>query len=71
MSELRNKKYICKTNCCVFGCSTRANRDEDITFNFISKKGVRSVNICNNLGIEKTIDFKKAWELILKSRKSL
>jgi len=42
-------------NCCVYGYSSRADRDKDISFHLIPKQGLRTVKIVNKLGIEELV----------------
>jgi len=60
-----------RTNCCVYGCSSRADQDKDISFHLIPKQGSRTVKIVNKLGIEEFVDIRKAWDKMLKSGKKL
>lgn len=60
-----------RTNCCVYGCSARADRDKGVSFHFIPKSGSRSVTIVNKLGIKESVDLRKAWDKMLKSGKKL
>lgn len=62
---------INRTNCCVYGCSSRADRDKCLSFHFIPKQGSRTVTIVNKLGIEESVDIRKAWDKMLKSGKNL
>jgi len=61
-----------RTNCCVYGCSTRPDWDKGLSFHhFIPKSGLRTVTIVNKLGIEEDVDISKVRDKIFKSGNKL
>lgn len=58
-----------KTFCCVFGCSSKANRNRSLSFHLFPRKGKRKVKFENQFGQTEEVDIHTAWILKLKMGK--
>ncbi|KAF2897554.1 hypothetical protein ILUMI_08622 [Ignelater luminosus] len=58
------------TNCCVYGCHSRKNKNRNIHFHYFPKKNGSFVNVTNNFGVIEKICRRKLWAQVLSMGKS-
>ena len=66
--QRKSKSKIC---CCVYGCTSKANRDSKIRFFHFPRKKSSFVKIVNKFGDEEVIDRLDAWIRALKTGKKI
>ncbi|XP_008551853.1 uncharacterized protein LOC103574227 isoform X3 [Microplitis demolitor] len=64
--EFPPKKTKNKTVCCVYGCKSKACRDDTVRFYTFPTANTDFIKVKNEFGEEKLIDRREAWKKVLK-----
>lgn len=71
MCEKITTKAVSRVNCCVYGCSTRRDRDKKFSFHAFPRENERRVEIQSRPGLILNMDRRKAWIYVLRQKKKI